>query len=79
MFEPETQLVTVATFHSEMEFLLARTRLESCEIECFSPDENSFRIGGWHSHWSGLQLQVRDRDAGEAAAILRHTAPLEDC
>ena len=78
MFEPEAQLVTVATFHSEMEFLLARTRLESCEIECFSPDENMFRIGGWHSHYSGLKLQVRDCDAGEAAAILRHTAPIED-
>jgi hypothetical protein len=42
-------LVTIAVFHNQPEFLLARTRLESADIECFAYDENMLRIGGWHS------------------------------
>src|ERR1700722_2377788 len=45
-------LITVAVFHSQAEFLLARTRLESADIECFAYDENMLRIGGWHSIYS---------------------------
>jgi len=46
-------LVTIAIFHSHPEFLLARTRLESADIESFAYDENMLRIGGWHSHVLG--------------------------
>jgi hypothetical protein len=46
----QENLVTIAVFHSQPEFLLARTRLESADIECFAYDENMLRIGGWHSH-----------------------------
>ena len=53
-------LVTIAIFHSQPEFLLARTRLESADIECFAYDENMLRIGGWHSH-----VSRRDQAAGE--------------
>jgi hypothetical protein len=70
-------LVTVAVFHSQTEFLLARTRLESADIECFAYDENMLRIGGWHSHiFGGIKLQVRASEAQDARAILQHTAPL---
>ena len=70
-------LVTVAVFHSKTEFLLARTRLESADIECFAYDENMLRIGGWHSHiFGGIKLQVRASEAQDARAILQHTAPL---
>jgi hypothetical protein len=72
-------LVTIAVFHSQTEFLLARTRLESAAIECFAYDENMLRIGGWHSHiLGGIKLQVRESDAQDARAILHHTAPLDN-
>jgi hypothetical protein len=75
----EQNLVTVATFHNEMEFLLARARLESADIECFSQDENMLRIAAWHSHvFGGIKLQVRESDAQDALAILGHTAPIEE-
>jgi len=71
-------LITIARFHNEPEFLLARARLESADIECFAQDENMLRIAGWHSHiLGGIKLQVRESDADDALAILRHTAPLD--
>ena len=70
-------LVTVAVFHTQPEFLLARTRLESADIECFAYDENMLRIGGWHSHvLGGIKLQVRQSEAQDALVILHQTAPL---
>jgi hypothetical protein len=70
-------LITVAVFHSQAEFLLARTRLESADIECFAYDENMLRIGGWHSHiLGGIKLQVRESEAQDALAVLHQTAPL---
>jgi hypothetical protein len=71
-------LVTIAVFHSQTEFLLARTRLESADIECFTYDENMLRIGGWHSHFGGIKMQVRESEAQDAGAILHHTAPLDN-
>jgi hypothetical protein len=71
-------LITVATFHSQPEFLLARARLESVDIECFAQDENMLRIGGWHSHiLGGIKLQVRESDVQDALAILRHPAQID--
>ena len=73
----EQNLITVATFHNEMEFLLARARLESADIECFALDENMLRVAGLHSHiFGGIKLQVREADADDARAILRYTAPI---
>ena len=72
------RLVIIAVFHSQPEFLLARTRLESAGIECFAYDENMLRIGGWHAHiLGGIRLQVRESEAHDAMAILQLTAPLE--
>jgi hypothetical protein len=71
-------LVTIAVFHSQTDFLLARGRLESAAIECFAYDENMLRIGGWHSHiLGGIKLQVRESEAQDAHAILQQTAPLD--
>jgi hypothetical protein len=68
-------LITIAIFHSQPEFLLARTRLESADIECFAYDENMLRIGGWHSHvLGGIKLQVRESEAQDARAILYATS-----
>lgn len=72
-------LITVATFYNEAEFLLARSRLESADIECFALDENMLRIAGFHSHiLGGIKLQVRESDVKDALAILRSTAPTGD-
>lgn len=71
-------LITIATFYNQPEFLLARARLESAGIECFAQDENMLRIAGWHSHiLGGIKLQVRDCDAQDAIAILRHPASID--
>jgi len=71
----DEDLVTVAVFHSQTEFLLARTRLESADIECFAYDENMQRIGGWHTHSpGGIKLQVRQSEAQDALAILDEIA-----
>ena len=71
-------LITIATFHSEPEFLLARARLESADIECFAQDENMLRIAAWHSHvFGGIKLRVRESDAQDALAILRQTSSIE--
>jgi hypothetical protein len=70
-------LVTIAVFHGQPEFLLARTRLESADIECFAYDENMLRIGGWHSHiLGGIKLQVRESEAQDALAVLHQAASL---
>ena len=72
-------LVTIAVFHSQPEFLLARSRLESADIECFAYDENMLRIGGWHSHvLGGIKLQVRQSEARDAMAVLQHEPPLDN-
>jgi hypothetical protein len=72
-------LVTIAVFYSQPEFLLARTRLESADIECFAYDENMLRISGWHSHLlGGIKLQVRESEAQDALVILHATAPLDN-
>jgi hypothetical protein len=68
-------LVTIAIFQNQPEFLLARGRLESADIECFAYDENMLRIGGWHSHaFGGIKLQVRELEAQDARVILHYSA-----
>jgi hypothetical protein len=75
----DEELVTIAIFHSQPEFLLARSRLESADVECFAYDENMLRIGGWHSHiLGGIKLQVRKSEAQDAVAILQNIAPLDN-
>ncbi len=75
----EEKLITIATFHNQPEFLLARSRLDSADIECFALDENMLRVGGWHSHiFGGIKLQVRESDAQDAIAILQHTTAIDN-
>jgi hypothetical protein len=69
----DEKLVTIATFHNEMEFLLARARLESAELEYFAQDENVLPLAAWHSHiFGGIKLQLRESEVDDASAILRH-------
>jgi hypothetical protein len=64
--------VTIAVFHTQLEFLPACTRLESADIECFAYDENMFRIGDLVG---GIELRMRESEARDAVAILQHTVP----
>jgi hypothetical protein len=69
----EEKLVTIASFHNEMEFLLARARLELAELEYFAQDENVLPIAAGHSHiFGGIKLQLRESEVDDASAILRH-------
>lgn len=63
--------VTLAKLQDQQEYLLARARLESAGIECFSPNENMARISGSVMRmWDGFVLQVRPEDLEDARALL---------
>jgi len=65
--------VTVATLSGQQEYLLARARLESAGIECFSPNEHIARIAGPMMLFTGehrFVLQVRPEEAEDARALL---------
>lgn len=65
--------VTVAHLQNQQEYLLARARLEASGIECFSPNENTARIGGPMTRtWGGIEflLQVHPEDVEDAKALL---------
>ena len=77
----DERLVTVARFHNDAEFLLARTRLESAGIECFGRNEHALRLTGHIHGFFGahyIELQVREAEAEEAAAMLESESPLEE-
>jgi hypothetical protein len=65
--------VTVAHFSNQQEYLLARARLESAGIECFSPNENAAWIAGPMIHsiaGAAFVLQVRPEQAEDARTLL---------
>ncbi len=77
----DEKLVTIATFHNYAEFLLARSRLESEGIECFSRNEHTARNAGDLAGALGVQhieLQVREADAEDALAMLQSEIEAED-
>ena len=77
----DERLVTIASFHSDAEFVLARMHLESAGIECFGRNEHALRLTG-HTHGffgaHGIDLQVRESDAEDARKILETESPLPD-
>jgi hypothetical protein len=65
--------VTVARLPNQTEYLLARARLESTGIECFSPNEHSARIAGPMIRTlagPAFILQVRPEQAEDACQLL---------
>ena len=70
--ETASELVVVARFLMEQEFLFARGRLESVGIECFSANEYLSRIssGIYNGMTGGIELRVRREDLADARAIL---------
>lgn len=77
----DEQLVTVARFHTDAEFLLARSRLDSAGIECFGRNEHALRLTGHVHGFFGahcIELQVREADAEDALAVLNSESTLDD-
>lgn len=65
--------VTVARLQGQTEYMLARARLESAGIECFSPNEHTARIAGamlLFSREDEFILQVPPEQAEDARALL---------
>jgi hypothetical protein len=65
--------VTVALLENQPEYMLARARLESAGIECFSPNEHIARIAGPMMFFAGEHrfiLQVRPEQAEDARTLL---------
>lgn len=77
---PEDEFVTIRVFANEIEFLLARSVLESAGIECFVPNEHTMEMTGLLPSvpWYGYTLQVHKPDAKDALAILDASAPDEN-
>jgi len=70
--DADSELVVVAQFLMEQEFLFARGRLESAGIECFCSNEYLSRIssGIYNGMTGGIALKVRREDLADARAIL---------
>lgn len=74
-------LVTVARFQNYGDFLVAKTMLESAEIDCIARNEYGARFfGELHglSNHSYVELQVREADAEDARAVLESESPLDE-
>lgn len=74
----DDRLITVARFDNRMEFVLARSRLESAGIECFARNEYLARFTDGLSGLGQFELQVREADAEDAAAMLNSELPLPE-
>ncbi len=70
-----TELITVRTFSLSTEFEMAKSYLESYEIECFGQDELINR--DYVNANGGIKLQVRTEQAEEAVKILMEAGYLK--
>jgi hypothetical protein len=76
--EPPEDFVTIRTFTVVADALLAKTVLDSAEIECFLFDENVIRMDWFYSNAvGGVKLLVRARDAAAATELLNQKSPEE--
>ena len=76
--EPPEDFVTIRTSTVVADALLAKTVLDSAEIECFLFDENVIRMDWFYSNAvGGVKLLVRARDAAAATELLNQKSPEE--
>ncbi len=69
------ELVTLRSFSLSTEFEMAKSYLESCEIECFGQDEIINR--DYVNANGGMKLQVRTEQADEAIKLLMEAGYLK--
>jgi ribosomal protein S27AE len=72
------RLVTVATFSTPWEAQIAQARLAAEGIHSLIAGEHVIRMVALSNAIGGLQLQVREEDAGAAAEALQGFAPLPE-
>jgi hypothetical protein len=66
-----SELVPLAQFGSEQEFLVARGLLEAAGIECFCSNLNFSRMTGIYNGMAGgITVRVRREELDDARAIL---------
>lgn len=63
------ELVTLRAFNNPNDFEIAKSYLESFEIECFGQDEN-MTATYWTGVVGGVKLQVRAEQVEEAIKLL---------
>jgi Putative prokaryotic signal transducing protein len=69
--ESNAELVRLARFSSEEEFLVARGLLEAAGIECFCSNLYFSRMSGiYNGMWGGIAVKVRREEWADACAIL---------
>jgi len=67
---------TIRQYRDQAEAILARSVLESAGIGCYLRDENTIRIDWlWSNLMGGIRLQVAERDAAAAEAVLSQPIP----
>jgi hypothetical protein len=73
-----SRLVTIRTFRDVPEAYLAKSILDSAEIESFLFDANIVWTDWfWSNAVGGVKLRVREEDADEAVALLDQGGPIE--
>jgi hypothetical protein len=71
-----SELVTIRTFSSSLDFEMVKSYLESFGIECFGQDEINNRVYINNAN-GGVKLQVRDQQAEEAVNLLKERGYLK--
>ena len=73
---PET-IIVLDSFYEPVAAHLARTRLEAAGIPCFLTNENLVTLNRMYSAVAGgVRLHVYQRDAAQAAEVLRERPPM---
>lgn len=70
------ELVTLRAFNNSNDFQIAKSYLESFEIECFAQDENVTSTY-WTGVVGGVKLQVREEDTESAIKLLMEAGYLK--
>ena len=74
--EDPTKIVILRRYTSAPEALVAKSVLDSADIECFLRDENMIRMDWfWSNALGGVKLCVREEDDETAAALLEQGHP----
>jgi hypothetical protein len=72
------KLVTVGTYTFPWEAQVARGRLEAEGIAALIADEHTIRMVALNSAIGGIQVRVREDEAGRAVEVLRRHTPLPE-
>ena len=72
-----SELVTVRTFSQSIDFEMAKSYLESFDIECFGQDEIFNRLY-WPNVNGGIKLEVKEEQVEEAVKRLMEAGYLKE-